>query len=206
MRRSSVIAPLVVGLSLCGSACQKSEQSPGDRTSANAANSSAGAQAGAAPQQPAAPQTQLKVGDPAPDFALTDTEGQTVRLSDYRGKKNVVLAFYVLAFTGGWTKELKAYQADIAKFEQSNTQVLGISVDSFAANRRFKQDIGATFPLLSDFKRKAVRDYGIFDEEGGYGTRATFTVDKDGVIRHIEQGKEAIDPTGAYQSCSALPG
>jgi alkyl hydroperoxide reductase subunit AhpC len=51
-----------------------------------------------------------------------------------------------------------------------------------------------------------VRDYGIFDEEGGYGTRATFTVDKDGIIRHIEQGKEAIDPTGAYQSCSALPG
>jgi peroxiredoxin len=101
---------------------------------------------------------------------------------------------------------LKAYQSDIAKFEKSNTQVLGISVDSFAANRRFKEDIGATFPLLSDFKRRAVRDYGIFDEEGGYGTRATFTVDRDGVIRHIEQGKEAIDPTGAYQSCSALPG
>jgi peroxiredoxin len=52
-------------------------------------------------QPPAAPQTHLKVGDPAPDFALTDTEGQTVRLSDFRGKKNVVLAFYVLAFTGG---------------------------------------------------------------------------------------------------------
>jgi len=99
---------------------------------------------------------------------------------------------------------MKAYQADIAKFEQTNTQVLGISVDSFAANRRFKEDIGATFPLLSDFKRKAVRDYGIFDEEGGYGTRATFTVDKEGVIRHIEQGKDAIDPTGAYQSCDAL--
>jgi mycoredoxin-dependent peroxiredoxin len=101
---------------------------------------------------------------------------------------------------------LKAYQSDIAKFEKTNTQVLGISVDTFAANRRFKEDIGATFPPLSDFKRKAVRDYGIFDEEGGYGTRATFTIDRDGIIRHIEQGKEAIDPTGAYQSCSALPG
>ncbi len=95
---------------------------------------------------------------------------------------------------------MKAYQADIAKFEQSNTQVLGISVDSFAANRRFKEDIGATFPLLSDFKRKTVREYGIYDEEGGYGTRATFTIDKDGIIRHIEQGKDAIDPTGAYRS------
>ena len=99
---------------------------------------------------------------------------------------------------------MKAYQADIAKFEQTNTQVLGISVDSFAANRRFKEDIGATFPLLSDFKRKAVRDYGIFDEENQVGTRATFTVDKDGIIRHVEQGKDAIDPTGAYHSCSAF--
>ena len=99
---------------------------------------------------------------------------------------------------------MKAYQADIAKFEASETQVLGISVDSYAANKRFAEDIQVTFPLLSDFKRQVVRAYGIFDEEGGYGTRATFTVDKDGVIRHIEQGKSAIDPTGAYQSCEAL--
>ena len=99
---------------------------------------------------------------------------------------------------------MKAYQADIAKFEQRNTQVLGISVDSYAANKRFKEDIGVTFPLLSDFKRQVVRAYGIFDEEGGYGTRATFTVDKEGIIRHIEQGRDAIDPTGAYQACSAL--
>jgi hypothetical protein len=104
MKRSSVIAPLVIGLSLCGLSCQQSGQTPPGGASANIANaasSSGGAQAGAGSQPPAAPQTQLKVGDPAPDFVLTDTEGQTVRLSDYRGKKNVVLAFYVLAFTGG---------------------------------------------------------------------------------------------------------
>lgn len=99
MKRSSVVAPLLVGLSLCGLTCQKSGQAPGGGTSANVTNSAGGAQAGA--QQPAAPQTQLKVGDRAPDFELTDTEGQKVRLSDFRGKKNVVLAFYVLAFTGG---------------------------------------------------------------------------------------------------------
>ena len=57
---------------------------------------------------------------------------------------------------------------------------------------------------MSDLKRKTVREYGIFDEVGCYGTRATFTVDKEGVIRHVEQGKSAIDPTGAYQSCEAL--
>lgn len=100
MKRSSVVASLLVGLSLCGLTCQRSGQAPGGGTTANV-NNSPGAQAGAASQPPAAPQTQLKVGDRAPDFELTDTEGQKVRLSDFRGKKNVVLAFYVLAFTGG---------------------------------------------------------------------------------------------------------
>jgi hypothetical protein len=101
MKRSYVSAPLLVGLSLCGLTCQR----PGQGPHANAVNSSGGAQAVASPnqqqQQPAAPVTHLKVGDHAPDFELTDTEGQKVRLSDFRGKKNVVLAFYVLAFTGG---------------------------------------------------------------------------------------------------------
>jgi len=80
--------------------------------------------------------------------------------------------------------------------------VLGISVDSSPANSRFAQDIGVTFPLLSDFKRKVVRDYGIFDEERGFGTRATFVVDKEGIIQHVEQGRTAIDPSGAYQVCN----
>src|SRR5919112_106339 len=97
---------------------------------------------------------------------------------------------------------MKAYQADIAKFEATETQVLGISVDSSPANARFAEDIKVTFPLLSDFKRTTVRDYGIFNEEGGYGTRATFVIDKEGIIKHIEQGRTAIDPSGAYQACS----
>jgi len=99
MKRFS-IAALLAGLSLCALTCQKSAQ-PGGAPGSNAANAPAGAQAGASPQQPSAPVTHLKVGDRAPDFELTDTEGQKVRLSDFRGKKNVVLAFYVLAFTGG---------------------------------------------------------------------------------------------------------
>ena len=77
-------------------------------------------------------------------------------------------------------------------------------MDSFAANKRFAQDIGVKFPLLSDWKRKAVKDYGIYNEESGYGTRATFVVDKEGKIQHIELGKTAIDPTGAYQVCDLL--
>ena len=75
-------------------------------------------------------------------------------------------------------------------------------MDSAPANARFAEDIKVTFPLLSDFKRTTVRDYGIFNEERGFGTRATFVLDKEGVIRHIEQGNTAIDPSGAVQACS----
>jgi peroxiredoxin len=100
---------------------------------------------------------------------------------------------------------MKAYQSDIAKFEANDTQVFGISVDSSPANARFAQDLGLTFPLLSDFvKRQVVKDYGVFSEAGGYGTRATFLIDKQGVIKHIEQGRTAVDPTGAYNACNLL--
>ena len=77
-------------------------------------------------------------------------------------------------------------------------------MDSFAANKRFAQDIGVTFPLLSDWKRKVVKDYGLLNEATGYSARATFVIDKEGVIRHIEEGREAIDPTGAYNACNLL--
>ena len=101
MKRFSIVAPLLVGVSVCALSCQRAAQPVGNTAGGRVTNSSGAEQSGAASQPPAAPQTQLKVGDLAPDFALTDTEGQTVRLSDFRGKKNVVLAFYVLAFTGG---------------------------------------------------------------------------------------------------------
>ena len=97
---------------------------------------------------------------------------------------------------------MKAYQADIAKFDAADVQVLGISVDSFAANHRFSQDLNLTFPLLSDFKHTVSIAYGIFDEKNGFATRASFVVDKNGIIQHIEQGTTAIDPTGVYEACS----
>jgi len=100
---------------------------------------------------------------------------------------------------------MKAYQADIAKFEATDTQVFGLSVDSVYANREFAKQLGVTFPILSDFaKRSVVRDYGIFNEEGGYGNRATFVIDKDGIIQHIKEGNEAIDPTSAEDTCNIL--
>lgn|SRR5574341_1674631 len=99
---------------------------------------------------------------------------------------------------------MKAYQADIAKFEGTDTQVFGLSVDSVPANREFAKQNGITFPLLSDFKRTVVQQYGIFNEEQGFGNRATFVIDKNGIIQHIKEGGEAIDPTSAMDACNIL--
>jgi peroxiredoxin len=77
-------------------------------------------------------------------------------------------------------------------------------MDSSPANRRFAEDIAVTFPLLSDWKRTTVKDYGLFNETSGYAARATFVIDKEGIIQKIEEGNTAIDPTGAYQACNVL--
>lgn len=77
-------------------------------------------------------------------------------------------------------------------------------MDSSPANKRFAQDLGVTFPLLSDWHRKVVKDYGLLNEKTGYSARATFVIDKEGIIKHIEEGRSAIDPTGAYQACSVF--
>ena len=77
-------------------------------------------------------------------------------------------------------------------------------MDSFASNKAFAEKIAVSFPLLSDWKRQTTKDYGLYNEESGYGNRATFVVDKDGKIQHVEVGRTAIDPTGAYQVCDLL--
>lgn len=77
-------------------------------------------------------------------------------------------------------------------------------MDSFAANKRYSEDLKLTFPLLSDWHRQVVKDYGIYDEKSGFARRATFVVDKDGIIQGVEEGNSAIDPTGAYQVCDLL--
>jgi len=99
---------------------------------------------------------------------------------------------------------MKAYQADIAKFDANDTQVFGVSIDSPYANAEFAKQLGVTFPLLSDIKHTVVKDYGIYNEDGGYGNRATFVIDKDGIIQHIKEGNDAIDPTSAEDACNIL--
>jgi peroxiredoxin len=77
-------------------------------------------------------------------------------------------------------------------------------VDSPAANAAFAKQEGLHFPLLSDFQRTVSKAYGILNEEKGFANRATFVIDKEGVIRHVEIGNRAIDPSGAHAACSLL--
>lgn len=77
-------------------------------------------------------------------------------------------------------------------------------MDSFASNGAYAEKIGVSFPLLSDWKRVTTKEYGLYNEESGYGNRGTFVIDKDGKIQHVELGRTAIDPTGAFQACDTL--
>ena len=91
------------------------------------------------------------------------------------------------------------------KFEAANTKVFGISMDSAPSLKAFAESIKVTsVPMLSDWNRTVTKQYGLFNEANGYGRRATFVIDKEGKIQHVEAGNTAIDPTGAYQVCDLL--
>ncbi|MCC6858202.1 MAG: redoxin domain-containing protein [Bryobacterales bacterium] len=99
---------------------------------------------------------------------------------------------------------MTAYQAGIAKFQESGAQVFGISTDNIPSQRRFAEDLKLSFPLLSDFMRKVSREYGVLIEERGMANRSTFVIDRDGRIQHIEEGSSAIDITGAETACRRI--
>jgi peroxiredoxin Q/BCP len=147
----------------------------------------------------------LKVGDRAPDFVMPDQNGKVVKLADFRGQKSVILAFYIRASTPGWAKEIKAYQGDIAKFEAAGAQVLGISLDSQERNRKFAGETGASFHLPCDAEKQVAKAYGVLSFTRLFASRVTFVIDKEGIIRRIDEGSGALDPAGAFQACT-LPG
>ncbi|MER6266089.1 peroxiredoxin [Streptomyces sp900105755] len=127
----------------------------------------------------------IQVGDKAPDFELKDNHGRAVKLSDFRGEKNVVLLFYPFAFTGVCTGELCELRDNLPKFEDRDTQLLAISNDSIHTLRVFAEQEGLEYPLLSDFwpHGETSRAYGVFDEGKGCAVRGTFVIDKEGVVR-----------------------
>ncbi len=126
----------------------------------------------------------VEIGAEAPDFALPDQHRQTLRLSDLRGRKNVVVVFFPMAFTGVCTGELCTIRDEIADFDSEDVQTLAISCDAGPSLARFAADQGYTFPLLSDFwpHGAAASAYGVLDEGSGLALRGTFIVDKAGKV------------------------
>lgn len=129
-----------------------------------------------------------RVGDKAPAFSLKSTSGDMVALDQFKGSKNVLLAFFPLAFTSVCTAENCAFTEDYSKFESKDTVVLPLSVDSTASLNEFRAKHKMTHHLLSDFKREAGRAYGVLDEDKFFTKRAYFLVDKQGILRwkHVE--------------------
>jgi len=127
----------------------------------------------------------LTIGQAAPDFTLMNQHGESVSLSSFKGKKNVVVIFYPFAFSGICTGELCAIRDDLAAFENDNSELLAISCDPMYAQKAFAEQEGYKFGVLADFwpHGAAAKAYGVFNEERGCAIRGTFIIDKSGILR-----------------------
>ena len=124
------------------------------------------------------------IGDTAPDFSLINQFGETVTLSEFKGKKNVVLVFYPLSFSGICTGELCELRDNFAQFNRAEVELLAISVDSKFVQKMYAEHEGYKFSVLADFwpHGGVAKEYGVFIEESGIANRATFVINKDGVL------------------------
>ncbi len=132
----------------------------------------------------------LQIGQKAPEISLYNSDKNKVNLSDFAGKK-VVLLFFPQAFSSICTTELCSVRDDIGNYEKVDAQILGISVDSVNSLNRFKQDQGYTFPLLSDFNKDVSRAYDAIYENWvldmkGVSKRSAYVIDGEGIIQYAE--------------------
>lgn len=132
----------------------------------------------------------IQVGQKAPDFTLFSDEKKEVKLSDYIGK-NVILNFFPMAFTGVCTAQLCEARDNMHKYESLNAQILGISVDSIFTLKKYKEEHGYMFPLLSDFNKETSKEYDAFMDKfifgmNGVSKRAAFVVNTEGVVVYAE--------------------
>ena len=134
----------------------------------------------------------IEIGQQAPDFTLFDSEKKEIKLSNYKGKK-VLLLFVPAAFTGTCTKELCSIRDGIADYNNVNAQVLGISCDSVFVLAKWKEQEGFNFPLLSDYNKTVSAQYGVAYEKDafvfgmfGHSRRSAFVIDENGVVKYAE--------------------
>ena len=139
----------------------------------------------------------LTKGDKAPIFTLKNSDGEDVSLSQFEGKKNVVVLFFPLAYTGVCTTELCQVRDSLADYNNLDAEVLAISVDSFFTLKEFKKAQNYNFTLLSDFNKETATAYGALYDEffgmHGVAKRSAFVVDKKGVIQYAEVLEKASD-------------
>ena len=132
----------------------------------------------------------IKIGSLAPDFNLTDQNGEKITLSQYRGEKDVILSWHVFDFTGGWTNQVSSFNRFIGSFEEISSQVLGISTDSHHSHRAWSNALGGVkYPLLADFcpQGEMTNSYGLLNKKIGAPLRAIVIVDKKGIVRFSKE-------------------
>ena len=148
----------------------------------------------------------LEIGAPAPDFALSNQHGETVRLSDFRGQKNVVVVFYPFAFTGICTGELCTLRDEGSDFVAPGVETLAISCDPVSALKVFGQQNNIEYSLLSDFypHGAVAQEYGVFLADKGFATRGTYIIDREGILRwSVINGPGEARSTDAYREALA---
>jgi len=128
--------------------------------------------------------SELKVGDTAPDFELEDQNGKKVKLSNFRGKKNVLLAFFPAAFSPVCTNEIGALREKEEPIMKLDAAILTSSVDGIWTEKAFAKELGVKYAVLSDFHRKVIPLYGEYNAEKGEAKRSVFVIDKKGRIAY----------------------
>jgi len=130
---------------------------------------------------------ELKVGDAAPDFSLVGSDGETYKLSDFRDKQAVVVAWFPKAFTGGCTKECKSLKENGAAVRAFDVAYFTASCDDAKTNAAFAKSLDLDYPILSDPEKKAAQAYGVVTASRKVPFRWTFFIGKDGKILHIDK-------------------
>jgi peroxiredoxin len=137
---------------------------------------------------------EINVGDYAPDFELEDQNGKKVRLSQFKGKKNVLLAFFPFAFSPVCTNEMGELKEKEELIFKLDTQILAASVDSVWSEKAFAKELGVKFPILGDFRKEVVPLYGALYEDKGFAKRTIFVIDKQGKVAYKRQYEPGTQP------------
>ena len=130
---------------------------------------------------------ELKVGDEAPDFTMVGSDGKTYKLSEFKGKQAVVVAWYPRAFTGGCTKECKAFKEQGSAIREYEVAYFTASNDPADKNKKFAESLGVDYPILSDPDSSVAKAYGVLNSAGTAAQRWTFYIGADGKILHIDK-------------------